>query len=180
MWSGIVMLKHSTFYLHVLNDVILQDLVSMSNARRYTWYMNKNRPTSTTVLPPQPSYPHHDTATTTTVDLFALSLEHINVPLYVLTRVRLWARDRRKPDSFENKTVLSSSARTTGDATLSDVTSHWSSWENSYLPQPITNWSEILNSPGICVAVVVAVVVRFRWWCTRMYRFRDDLTLACD
>ena len=31
-WSGIIMLKHSTVEFHVQNDVMLQDLVSISDA----------------------------------------------------------------------------------------------------------------------------------------------------
>ena len=63
-------------------------------------------------------------------------------------------------------TFIWPSAGTTTDDPLSDadqnVTSHWLSRGNCCLPQPITIWSEILHSPEICVAVVVAVVFQFR------------------
>ena len=55
VWSGIVMLKHSTVDVHVQKDAMLQDLVSISESLP-TIMMN--------------SCPHHDTATTKTVDLF--------------------------------------------------------------------------------------------------------------
>ena len=34
MWSDIVMLKHTTVDVHVRNDVMLQDLGSISDARQ--------------------------------------------------------------------------------------------------------------------------------------------------
>ena len=36
MWSGIAVLKHSTVDVHVRNDVMLQDRVSISDAGHYT------------------------------------------------------------------------------------------------------------------------------------------------
>ena len=68
------------------------------------------------------------------------------------------------------------------------VPSHWSS--RDYIPacfnRSRTVLSEILRSPGICVAVGVTVVVRFRIWGPRMYRswatvvtlWRTDLSLS--
>ena len=46
MWSGIVMLKHSTVEFHVRNDMMLQDLVSVSDTRQYTYHMYNIRPTT--------------------------------------------------------------------------------------------------------------------------------------
>ena len=58
MWSGIVMLKHPTTDVHVQNDVMLQDFISISDARQCCCHMHNSRPTM------MDSCPHHDTATT--------------------------------------------------------------------------------------------------------------------
>ena len=64
VWSGILMLKHSTIDAHVRNNVMLQDLVSISDACQYTCHLHKSRPTTMV-----DSCTHHDTATTKTTDL---------------------------------------------------------------------------------------------------------------
>ena len=60
----VVWLKHSTIDVHMQNDVLLQDLVSMSDARQFTCDMPKSRPTTM-----MDSCRHHETVHTKTVDL---------------------------------------------------------------------------------------------------------------
>ena len=64
MWSGIFLMIHSTVNVHVRNDVMLQDLDSVSDGRHCTCHMHNNR--STTMMD---SCPLRDTATTKTADL---------------------------------------------------------------------------------------------------------------
>ena len=63
MWSGTVMLKHSTVDIHVQNDLMLLDRVSVSDACKCIYHMHKGCPTwisaHSMTLPP----------TTKTVDL---------------------------------------------------------------------------------------------------------------
>ena len=88
-WSDIVVLKHSTV------DVVLQDLVSVSDARQCTCDIYNSHPTAMT-----DSCPHHDTANTKSVDL----LHAVSLDIY--GRVHPSARNRTNRDSSENKTVL--------------------------------------------------------------------------
>ena len=73
---GIVMQNKSTCDVHMRNDVMLQNIVLISDTRQSTCYMQKSR--RTTMIN---SCPYHDNATTQTVDL----LLH-NVPLNVYNR----------------------------------------------------------------------------------------------
>ena len=50
MWSGTVMLIHSTVEFHVRNGLMLQNLVSICDAHQCTCHMHKSRPTNI-VLP---------------------------------------------------------------------------------------------------------------------------------
>ena len=59
IWSGIVMLKHSNIDVHVQNDVVLQDLVSISDAHQCICHMRKS---CSTIM--MGSCPHHDTVDT--------------------------------------------------------------------------------------------------------------------
>jgi hypothetical protein len=161
------MLKHSTVDVHMRNDVMLQYLVSISDALRCTCHMHKSRPTTM-----MDSCPHHDTSATKSVDLLH---DVWSITFYsTSTRARTSARDRRKRDSSENKTVL--------HLARVHLTLCWhhcrcsTKWRGvktlrrtgllgkipASLSRLRTVWSEILRSPGICVDVVVAVVVRFR------------------
>ena len=74
MWSSIVMLNNSSVEFHMINNVILQDLVSMSDARSCICYNHKSRPTIT-MNPTHTWHCHHQNDW-----LAARSLEY-NVPL---------------------------------------------------------------------------------------------------
>ena len=62
IWYGSIMLKQSIVEVRVWNHVMLQDVVSISDARHCTCHMNKSRPTTR-----MDSCPHHDTDTTMTL-----------------------------------------------------------------------------------------------------------------
>ena len=67
MCSGNLMLKYSTVDVHVWNDVMLQNLLSIFDVRQCTCHMHKCH--STIMID---SCPHDDTATTKTVDVHAV------------------------------------------------------------------------------------------------------------